>query len=85
MSTIAPQHNIKLMKKDIFLKKLGKHIAGIRKSRGFSQDKLYIEAELARRTIDRLETGQVDPRATTLLKISETLKVPLADLVNFDK
>ena len=73
------------MKKDVFLKKLGKHIAKIRKNRGFSQDRLYIEAELARRTIDRLETGQVDPRITTLFKISVTLQVPFPDLFKFNK
>lgn len=70
------------MRNDVFLKKLGKHIAKIRKEKGFSQDRLYIESELARRTIDRLETGQVDPRATTLKKISKTLKVPLSELVD---
>ena len=71
------------MRDDVFLKRLGKHIAKIRKEKGFSQDRLYIESELARRTIDRLETGQVDPRATTLRKIARTLKVPLADLFDF--
>lgn len=70
------------MGENIHLKKLGKNIAEIRKRKGFSQDRLYIESELARRTIDRLETGQVDPRFTTLLKISKTLKVPLTELVD---
>ncbi len=73
------------MNKDIFLKKLGKNIAEIRKAKGMSQDRLYIESELARRTIDRLETGKVDVRISTLLKISETLQVPLAELVGFEK
>lgn len=70
------------MRDDVFLKKLGKHIAKIRKEKGFSQDRLYIESELARRTIDRLETGQVDPRATTLRKIAKTLKISLSELVD---
>ena len=73
------------MKKDIFLKKLGRHIAKVRKSRGYSQDKLYIECDLARRTIHVIETGRVDPRITTLFKISETLQVPFPDLFKFNK
>lgn len=79
---MAQQDKFKIMKEDAFLKKLGKNIARIRKEKGYSQDRLYIESELARRTIDRLETGKVDPRATTLLKISKTLKVPLTELVD---
>ena len=70
------------MDKEVFLRRLGKNVAKVRKSKGFSQDNLYIESELARRTIDRLETGVVDPKITTLLKISETLGVSLPDLVN---
>ena len=41
-----------------------------------------LNLNLARRTIDRLETGQVDPRATTLRKIAKTLEVPLSELVD---
>ena len=72
------------MKKETFLKKLGKNVASIRKAKGFSQDRLYIESGLARRTIDRLETGDVNPIAMTLLRISETLEVPLSDLVDIE-
>ena len=72
------------MKKETFLKKLGKNVANIRKAKGFSQDRLYMESGLARRTIDRLETGDVNPGAMTLLRISETLEVPLSDLVDIE-
>ena len=70
------------MKEDIFLKKLGRNISKIRKESGFSQDKLYIESELARHTIHLIESGKTNPRIATLLKISKTLKVPLIDLID---
>lgn len=73
------------MNHDAFLKKLGKHIAKIRKDKGYSQDKLYLEAGLSRRTIHILETGQVDPKTTTLLKIAKTLKISLSDLVDIKR
>ena len=72
------------MEREAFLLILGSHVAKIRKAKGFSQDRLYIESELSRRTIDRLETGKVNPRATTLLKISQTIGVSLAELVDVE-
>lgn len=68
------------MNQDVFLKKLGTNIALIRKKKGFSQDKLYLEADLSRRTINRIELGEVDPRAGTLNKIAKTLGVDISEL-----
>ena len=70
------------MRNNAFLKKLGKNIAIIRKQKGFSQDKLYLEAGLSRYTIYAIESGKSDPKATTLLKISKTLKIPLSELMD---
>lgn len=68
-----------------FLKKLGKNIAAIRKKKGFSQDDLYLEAEISRRTIYLIETGQTNPSIVVLLKISEALDVHVSDLLKFKK
>ena len=62
------------------LKKLGKRIAKLRKQCGISQDNLALEAEIGRRTINRIEVGDSDPQFTTLKKISNTLKVKMAEL-----
>lgn len=69
-----------LMNKKHELKKLGKKIATLRKRAGISQDNLALEAEIGRRTINRLEVGDTDPQFTTLKKISLTLKVKMSEL-----
>lgn len=65
-----------------FLKKLGKHIARIRKSKGYSQDRLYLEAGFSRGTASKIENGIVNPQILTLQKIAETIGVPLRTLVD---
>lgn len=59
-----------------FLKKLGAHIARLRKVKGYSQDRLCLEAGFARGTLSRIEAGLVDPQATTLIRIAETIEIP---------
>ena len=70
------------MKKEIYLKKLGRRIAYLRKEKGFSQDRLYLEGEMSRGTIHKIETGRVDPRVSTLLKISNVLKISMKEIFN---
>ncbi len=65
------------------LKKLGNRIAKIRQDKGFSQDELALEAEIGRRTINRIEVGDTDARYTTLIKIAKTLGVKVRDLVDY--
>lgn len=60
-----------------FLVRLGKRIAKVRRSKGYSQDRLSLEASLARGTLSRIEAGQRDPRASTLAKLAEVLEVPV--------
>ena len=62
-------------KKNEFLKKLGKHIARLRKSRGYSQDRLCLEAGFARCTLSRIEAGLVDPKDSTLYRIGTTIGI----------
>lgn len=59
-----------------FLKKLGAHIARLRKAKGYSQDRLCLEAGFARGTLSRIEAGLVDPQASTLARIAETIDIP---------
>jgi transcriptional regulator with XRE-family HTH domain len=62
--------------------KLGKHIRRVRKSKGYSQDRLYLEAGFSRGTMSRIENGKVNPTYLTLLKISTTIGVPVKVLVS---
>lgn len=66
-----------------FLKRLGKQIAKVRKSKGYSQDRLSLEAGLARGTLSKIEAGMRDSRASTLYRIAETLDQPIGRLFDF--
>jgi transcriptional regulator with XRE-family HTH domain len=67
---------------EVFLSRLGTHIAKVRASRGYSQDRLCLEAGLARGTLSKIENGLVDPKASTLARTAETLGVPLKKLMD---
>ena len=69
--------------KKAFLKDLGSRIAKLRASRGYSQDRLCLEAGFARGTLSKIESGLVDPKASTLARVAETLGVPLKKLTDF--
>ena len=64
-----------------YLVKLGKRIARARKAKGLTQDDLWYQANLARRTINKVELGQGNVKIGTLIKISKALNVPLDKLV----
>lgn len=65
------------------LAQLGAHIARLRASKGYSQDRLQLEAGLARGTVSKIENGLRDPRATTLIKIAQTIGVSPKRLLDF--
>ena len=73
------------MKKESNLHKLGRNIAIRRHEKGLSQDALALEAEIGERTVSRIESGETDPRFTTLQKIADTLDIELKVLMEFDK
>lgn len=59
-------------------------MAKLRKQRGYSQDRLYLEAGFSRGTMSKIESGKVNPQIYTLQKIAITLGIPLSKLVNVD-
>lgn len=73
-----------LKRKEKFLKKFGEHVKRIRTQQGYSQDRVYLESELSRATMSRIEHGQVDTQIWTLVRIAETLGVPLKKLIDVD-
>ncbi len=68
--------------KKAFLRDLGSRIAKLRASRGYSQDRLCLEAGFARGTLSKIESGLVDTKASTLARIAETLDLPLKKLTD---
>ncbi len=71
-----------MSKKRTFLAALGKHIARLRKAKGYSQDRLYLEAGFSRATMSRIEHGLVDPQIWTLKRIADTIGVSLKVLTD---
>lgn len=70
------------MNKDNFLK-LGYKIKYQRGKKGISQLDLALKTGLTTRTISRIECGTIDPKYSTLVKISEALDIALPDLLTF--
>jgi transcriptional regulator with XRE-family HTH domain len=59
-----------------FLKSFSRHLKQVRKSKGYSQDRLALEAGLSRGAISKIEKGS-DIKLSTLGCIAHTLDVPL--------
>lgn len=70
------------MNKDDFLK-LGYKIKYIRSKNGISQLDLALKTGLTTRTISRIECGTIDPKYSTLVRISEALEINITELLNF--
>jgi DNA-binding XRE family transcriptional regulator len=60
---------------------LSHRIAALRRQARLSQDQLAVRAGLDRRSIQRYEAGERDPRYADLLLLADALDVTLADLV----
>lgn len=72
------------MDKARFLKKLGAHIAKVRKQKGYSQDRLYLEGGFSRGTLSKIENGLTSPEVFTLARIAEVLDIPLKKLLDLE-
>ena len=60
---------------------LGQRIADLRRTAGLSQDDLADRIGMERRSIQRYERGERDPRFSELLLVAEALGVDMTDLV----
>lgn len=72
------------MDKKRFLMKLGANLAKVRKQKGYSQDRLYLEGGFSRGTISKIENGLTSPEVFTMARIADVLGVPLRKLVEFE-
>ncbi|NML55647.1 helix-turn-helix transcriptional regulator [Streptomyces sp. R302] len=62
-------------------REVGARIRGRRLHANLTQEKLAERSTIDRRTLQRIEAGESDPRYGDLLLIAEALDVPFADLV----
>ena len=58
---------------------LGKKIASYRKTKGFTQEELVDRCNLSVRTLQRIESGEVTPRVSTLKLILEVLELDYSE------
>ena|GEM_PF-286201 len=72
-----------LMKNQSAVKRFSLHLRKLRKQRGFSQQELADTANIAKKTIQRIETGKLNPTLDTLVSLSEAFEIPLKNLVDF--
>lgn len=59
---------------------LGKKIKIARLNLGWTQEELADQIQTSAKTIQRIESGKVNPRSSTLKALSEVLQVPLEEL-----
>lgn len=67
-----------------YLLEFGKRLGKLRAAKGYSQDRVCLEAGFARGTLSKIEAGKVDPKLTTLARIAETIGVPLKKLTDIE-
>lgn len=66
-------------KETVFLNTLARRIAFIRRSKGFTQEKLSAESGIDRVAIANLETSKRRPTVTTLYRLAEALEVDITE------
>jgi len=63
-----------------------KNLAKIRKEKGLTQERLAREASISYHTIVKLENGGIkDPKASTLVKLSQALQVSINELIDMSR
>ena len=67
------------MDKEVLLKKLGARIRDIRKGKGMTQTELAYRLDKDQPSINRLETGKINPSFIYLSEIASGLEVKLED------
>jgi transcriptional regulator with XRE-family HTH domain len=65
------------------LQLFGRHLAKLRKARGWSQEKLALESQLARSYVGGIERGQRNIALVNICVLANTLGVAPAEMLNF--
>ena len=68
-------------KKDAVLRRLGTNIRAVRERVGVTQERLAEKADVAPRTIQRIEAGQLNILVTTLMRLAKALGCSSSDLL----
>jgi len=65
------------------LKAFALQLRKVRKAKGFTQEQLAYESEIALSQVARIETARINPTLSTVFAIARTLDVPLKELFDF--
>jgi transcriptional regulator with XRE-family HTH domain len=84
MNTWEMKENAEDFDPEEYLLKFGKRLGKLRAAKGYSQDRVCLEAGFARGTLSKIEAGKVDPKLTTLARIAETIGVPLKKITDME-
>jgi len=60
---------------------LGSNLARIRKRRGLTLERCAFESGISKGNLSEIESGRRDCRLSTLLALSETLEVSVAEII----
>ena len=82
-STIAVVKKKTQIRREDLLIAFGKRLKEIRESKGISQEKLALKADLTQSQIYRIEKGLINTTISTALHIAEHLDVPFNELFDF--
>lgn len=63
----------------------GKHLALLRKGRGWSQEQLALESGLARSYVGGVERGQRNISLINICRLADTLSLPPSQLLDFER
>lgn len=72
-----------MVNKEELKKKIGQRIVELRSQKGWSQFDLASACNKDRQALEKMEHGKIYPTIYSLLKIAQTLEVPLKKLVDF--
>jgi uncharacterized Tic20 family protein len=64
---------------------IGNTIKEKRLQKGMTQEELALKSEITVRTVQRIESGEVDPRSFTLQAIASALEIDYNELVSMDE
>lgn len=62
----------------------GRRLKALRKAKGWSQETLALESDIARSYIGAVERGQRNIALLNICRLAETLEVPPAKLMTFE-
>ena len=69
--------------KHLFLKQLGEHVRNVRLKKNITQFDLASSINKDRQSLQRLESGKINPSIYFLYELSEGLEIPIEQLVKF--